>query len=275
MSNSLPTAQELYERFADDERVRVVAVATAFEKDRYPWMGDLERIRGTLQDRGWNFPVMRDEDERTVRMLGFADRWGTPTTLVIDPEGVVRWHAFNTTAATAAEVEATVDGLLAGWDAAPIDGLPDELAAYGKGDYAKAYGRAEARLGAGDARLRAAAEQVIANVDAAIERRVRLSGVRRAAGFPSEARTHLEQVVELFAGVPAAEEVRASLAALEADEAFAAELEGERRLDAALARLRDPEVKRSAVKKELRAVKKELPETPIAERAHRALVRLT
>ena len=112
MSNSLPEAQKLFAQYEGDDRVRVVAVATAFEKDQYPWMADEDRIRARFKSEGWKFPVMRDPDEKIIHKFGFGGRAGTPTTIVIDREGIVRWHGFNTNRKTADQVAATVEELL-------------------------------------------------------------------------------------------------------------------------------------------------------------------
>ena len=77
----------MHERFKDDERVRVVAVATAFEKSQYPWMADEKKIREALKQQGLEFPVMRDEEEKSVHLVGVGNRYGTPMTLVLDPDG--------------------------------------------------------------------------------------------------------------------------------------------------------------------------------------------
>ena len=53
MTNSLPEAEKIHKLYADDERVRVVAVATAFEKEQYPWMADEDKIRARLKAEGW------------------------------------------------------------------------------------------------------------------------------------------------------------------------------------------------------------------------------
>ena len=68
MSNSLPHAQKSLERFRGDDRVAVVAICTAFEKDKYPWMADEEGVKKRLKQEGWTFPVMRDREEKTVRI---------------------------------------------------------------------------------------------------------------------------------------------------------------------------------------------------------------
>ena len=82
MTNSLPHAQKLFEKHAGDGRVRIVAVATAFEKAHYPWMADESKIVGRLRSEGWKFPVMRDKDEQSVRKVGMGGRYGTPMTVV-------------------------------------------------------------------------------------------------------------------------------------------------------------------------------------------------
>ncbi|MFQ5844186.1 MAG: peroxiredoxin family protein [Planctomycetota bacterium] len=273
MSNSLPHAQKLYERFQRDGRVRVVAVATAFEKEQWPWMADEDKIRQALRQKGWEFPVMRDEEEQTVRILGLRGTYGTPMTLVVDPFGVVRWHNFNGTARTARQVEETVDELLESFYVPPIDGLLPKLKAYAQGRYGAAYKRASAVLEAEDPpeELREQARRVLSNLEAGVKRLVEESAVRRRRGHPGAALDRLQKAVMLFEGVPQAGAAARKLKELKADWAFKKERRAEQALDKVLARLAKPNASRKSAQKKLRRMLASYEDTPLARRIAAAL----
>ncbi|GEM_PF-4397332 len=109
---SLPAAQKMHEEYRDDTRLRVLAIATAFEKAQYPVMADEDKIKGALKQAGYTFPVMRDKDEESVKILRFAGTYGTPMTVVVDAEGVVRWHGFNASPESVKEIHDLVAKLL-------------------------------------------------------------------------------------------------------------------------------------------------------------------
>jgi hypothetical protein len=268
MSNSLPHAQKLYERFRKDKRVRIVAVATAFEKKQYPWMADEEKIRQALREKNWQFPVMRDKEEKTVRILGLAGTYGTPTTLVVDSFGVVRWHGFNPSGKTAAEVEATVERLLKSFHVPAIEDLHPRLKAYGEEKFGEARERAIRILSEEDAdpELRAQAKQVLESLEKGVERLVRESGARREAGYPNAARAKLEKAVALFKGVPEADEAAKSLKALQASPAYKRELRAEKALEKELSRAKPSQ-------KKLKGLLRTFDGTPVTKRIEAALKR--
>ena len=272
-SNALPAAQALADRHARDDRVAVVAIATAFEKERYPWMADESKIRRELESKGYTFPVMRDRDERSVRICGLADRYGTPMALVLDGEGVVRWHGFDSTAESAAEIGKTVERLLESLWVEAIPDLPREFSTYAKGDYPKSLALARRILADedADAARRALAETVVKNLEAGAARMVNESRLAREQGYPTRARTRLEQVTKLFAGLPPAVEAAAGLLALKKDAAFARELAVEKSLLAALEALERPNASRGAVRDQLEALAERCVGSPVAPRVERAL----
>jgi hypothetical protein len=273
MSNSLPHAQKLYERFKRDERVRVVAVATAFEKAQWPWMADEDKIRQALRQNGWEFPVMRDRDEQTVKILGLRGRYGTPMTLVVDPFGVVRWHNFNGSAQTARQVDETVEKLLESFYVAPITNLSPKLKAYAQGKYAVAYKQAQAVMESEDApaELRDQAAQVVRNLEAGVKRLVEESESKRSRGYPGSAQERLQKAVKLFKGVPEAGAAATRLKALKTDAAFTKELRAEKALEKVLAKLSRPNANKKSARKKLRAMQKSYEDTPLVRRIAVAL----
>ncbi|MEZ6196125.1 MAG: TlpA disulfide reductase family protein [Planctomycetota bacterium] len=235
MSNSLPHAQKLFERFRGDERVAVVAIATAFEKEQYPWMADEAGIKKRLESEKWTFPVMRDAEEKSVKILGFGGSYGTPTTVVLDAEGTVRWHDFNATAETAGQVDATVEALLASFFVAAIPDLSPRLASYEKGDYGKAWALAS-KLADSDqteAELAAQCRLVLANIETGTKRMVDRAKQRREEGYPGEAKEKLDEAARVFKGC--GDTVSDLQAEWRRDRAFAEEL----RLEKSVAKLEE------------------------------------
>ena len=276
MTNSLPEAQKLYERFKGDDRVRVVAVATAFEKETYPWMADEAQIKSRLTREGWKFPVMRDKDERTVRTLGFNGRYGTPTTLVIDAQGVVRWHGFNTQKKTSRQVEAKVDALLESFYVAAIPSFPKELKGSGKAyrarRYGKAYSSAQKVLAKEETptEVKTLAQQIITNIDAGLSRLTLGSAKRRSEGYPRDARTQLETATRVFKGVPGAVAARSALSTLKKDATFKREIKAEKELMKITAMLAQPNAPRQTLLTKLEELAKEYSDTPVAARIRAA-----
>ncbi len=270
MKNSLPRAQKLYEKYKGDERVSVVAVATAFEKDQYPWMADEEKILSALRQNKWEFPVMRDKDEASVRIVGLKGTYGTPMTLVIDPGGIVRWHDFNGTAETADAVDATVDRLLESFYVAPIADLDGKLKAYAAGQFGKAYAAAKGLADADGTPepLVAQAREVMKSIDEGVQRLVTGAQGKRAAGFPEKAKGLLETAAKVFAGVPSAESAAALWKSWKSDSSFAKELKAEAALDKALAK---PHPKPEAQRKSLEKLAATYAGTPVAARIQQLL----
>ena len=276
MSNSLPHAQRLHERFAGDERVRVVAVATAFEKEEYPWMADEAQIRRTLEQKGWTFPVMRDTDaEQIVRTLTLNGRTGTPMTLVVDAAGIVRWHAFNGTDDTARSVDETVERLLESFYVPALPNLDPRLASYAKGNYGPAYKAARRALDDADTaeELKAQAETVLAHLEAGVTRLVEESAGKRERGFPAAAQEKLEAAVKIFRGVPRAADADQALRALKGDAAFRTELKAEKELEKVLTKLAVPDAKRAPLAKKLQKLADTYGETPVGPRIEAARAR--
>ena len=113
MSHSMPSAQRLYERYADDPRVHVQTIATALHKDKRPDIAEDTTIRGTLRSNGWTVPTMRDAHDDICDRIPVGEYAGTPTALVIDEQGVIRWHGFHSSDEATAALHAMVERLLA------------------------------------------------------------------------------------------------------------------------------------------------------------------
>ncbi|GEM_PF-598517 len=245
MSNSLPEAQKLYARYKGDERVRIVAIATAFEKAQYPWMADEARIRQTLQEKKWEFPVMRDvPEEKAVRTLSLTGGSGTPLTLVMDPQGIVRWHDFNSTPAASKQIADLVESLLESFYVPALGetatALKPAAKAYASGDYAKAYAGASALLkqegATEDAKTQAGT--LLKNLEDGAGRLTEAARVRLEAGHPADALARLEKAAKLFRGVPKAQEAVDLLKSWKADAAVVKDLKAERELEKAQAELK-------------------------------------
>ncbi len=239
-------------------------------------MADEEKIRQELASKRFTFSVMRDKDEQSVKTCGLNGSYGTPMTLVLDADGIVRWHGFNASAETAAAVEKQIDLLLQSFWVALVPDLPKELEAYAKGDYAKAHSAAKKILSDSKSAevLRTAAETVEKNLEAGVKRLVDDGARSREQGYPARARTRLETVGKLFAGVPAGDEASAKLAALRADAAFARELNAEKTLENALEGLRRPKANRDAIRRNLENLAKANAESPVLPRIDQALATL-
>ncbi len=277
MSNSLPHAQKLFAQYEGDARVRVVAVATAFEKDTYPWMADEEKIRERLRAEGWKFSVMRDADEKIIHKFGVGGSAGTPTTIVLDRSGIVRWHGFNTSPETAGEVAKTVEELLDSFFVAPIASFLPDLQKIGRsyvtGKYGRAYSGAKKLLDQQDAAAatREQAQLILDNLERGVESLIEESAKRREAGYPSIARERLELAVRLFKSVPKADEADANLAAWKKDSAFQEELKGEKDLAKVEAVAENPKVDKEVIRKRLAELREKYAGTPIVNRIDRLL----
>ena len=191
-----------------------------------------------MKQEGLEFPVMRDKDEQTVKIVGMGGSYGTPLTIVLDADGIVRWHGFNATAETAAQVDAVLEELLASFFVAQIPDLLRDLSDYAKGKYASAYKKARRFLaddGASET-LKAQSQRVIDNIDAAVERQRVQAEQKRARGRPSAAQDTLDQALTAFKGTPKAEELVALQKAWKTDKAFKAERKAEKELEKVMAK---------------------------------------
>lgn len=271
MSNSLPHAQKLSERFRGDDRVAVVAICTAFEKDKYPWMADEDGVKKRLKQEGWTFPVMRDRDEKSVRILGFNGRYGTPTTLVLDGAGTVRWHGFNTSDKTAGQVDATVEELLASFWVSPIADLDPRFKAYEKGDYGKAWALAQRLLTSDSTKpaMQEQAQRVVDNIETGMKRLVAGAREKRTAGEPAAAKAKLDEAQRVFKGCgPSLKELAT---AWRKDRAFTQELRLEKQIAKLEAKAAKSAKARTSIQGAAKRLRPRVVDTPLAPRLERLI----
>ncbi|MEM9353929.1 MAG: redoxin domain-containing protein [Planctomycetota bacterium] len=76
-----PVLQEVYEAFADDDRVRLMAVSTDSERITN------EKVEVTLRDWGNGMPIVRDLGQEAYTKLGVQ---GTPAMILLGPDGRVQ-----------------------------------------------------------------------------------------------------------------------------------------------------------------------------------------
>jgi hypothetical protein len=252
-AHGLPLLQKLTEKHAKEPRVAVLGIATDWPKGSVAGAADDAKVRAELASKRFYFRVMRDRDGAVAKAFALGGKEGAPRTVVLDHDGIVRWHGSVRSADDAAKVEQLVDELLAAYWVAPIAGLPPELDAYAKGDLPKAA--SAARRIASDAAATPESKAAAAKVDAAIEAGARklldAAKAARTAGFADRARDKLVQCGQHFALVPAATEAAALLEQWKADKLFQRELAGEVLLRKTMERLSQPKDVRAQVRKRL------------------------
>ncbi len=92
-AHGFPTLQALEERYRDHDEVFFVAVQTVFEGFA---TNTKERAIQDLEDYGLAIPLAHDagEDGPSAFMRAYRTG-GTPWTVIIDRDGVVRWNGFQ------------------------------------------------------------------------------------------------------------------------------------------------------------------------------------
>jgi len=252
-AHGLPLLQKLSEKHAKEPRVALLGIATDWPKGAVAGAADDAKVRAELASKRFYFRVMRDHDGAVAKALALGGQSGAPRTVVLDRDGIVRWHGSVRSADDAAKVDALVDELLKWYWVAPIAGLPAELDAYAKGDLPKAA--ATARRIASDAAASAELKAAAAKVDAAIEAGARKllddAQAARQAGFADRARDQLERCGKVFAVVPSATAAATLLEQWKADKLFQRELAGEVLLRKTMERLSQPKDVRASVRKRL------------------------
>jgi hypothetical protein len=280
MTNSLPHAQRLVDRYRGDARVVVVGIATAFEKEDYPFMADVGGIATGLREQGWQFPVMRDaEDERVVLALRPGERTGTPMTLVVDADGLVRWHGFNGNTETAREIDQAVEAQLEQFYVAPpapsvtVELVP-AAAEFARKNYGQARDLAQAVFSQSSAssETRDCAATIIAAIDAGPERLAKRAEVLLSPGYPTRALAALEEGLGIFRGVPAASAITNRIKAWKASANVRRSLAAERemvRICSSLAQAREKD--RAGLLKRLQTLAKNYEDTAVAARIRREM----
>ncbi len=273
---ALPRAQELATRYAEDSRVAVVGIATAFPAAANAAARSDADMRTALAAKRIYVPVMRDRDSLAVQTVALGGAVGVPRTLVVDAEGIVRWHGSNTTEESAAAIRQEVARLLAAYWVEPIENLPTELDAYTRGDLPKA-GAAARRISndaKADPALKAIAAQVEQNLEKGARKLLDTGLSLRSAGFPGRAKEKLENAVKIFAVVPAAIEASRVLQEWGEDKVFKRELAGESLMNNALAMLASPKDLRRQVRERLEKYSVTYADTALAPRLQKALASL-
>lgn len=94
VSQALPQAQRLYDRFSRNE-VAVVGLHTVFEHKEAMTVAALKAF---VHEYGWSFPIGIDapaEAEALPKTMAAYKMQGTPTLLIFDREGRLRRHYFG------------------------------------------------------------------------------------------------------------------------------------------------------------------------------------
>lgn len=276
LDHPLATLAKLAEQHKDDERVFAAAVATTWPAEGGGPSADDAAVRQALVSRRFFLPVMRDRGSASLPLLSLAGAVGTPRTLVLDAEGVVRLHGSNTGPESAAALEATVARLLRAFWVEPIEGLPPPLDVYMRGDLPRAGAAARKILADAEAdpALRALAEQVDRNLEAGAKKLLDHGLKLRAAGYPGRARTKLENSVRVFAITPSAIEAARLLQLWRDDPLFKREAAGEVLLGRALALTSRPTDTRDAMRERLERLARTHGDTALGPRIQAALASL-
>ncbi|MCB9893540.1 MAG: redoxin domain-containing protein [Planctomycetes bacterium] len=89
---AMPRIQKLYEEYRGHPCAMVFVINTAFDKDIYPTLADIEETRRHLIRMDWTMPVARDLDEQTNALFTIDDESGTPQAVVVNEKGIVCAH---------------------------------------------------------------------------------------------------------------------------------------------------------------------------------------
>ncbi len=274
--HSLPAAQQLAVTYEKDARVKVVGIATAWPRvEGAPALVDTN-VRAALAAARIYLPVMRDRDSAAIQRIGLGGVIGTPRTLLVDAEGIVRWHGSNTTPESNESLKKALARLIDSFWVEPIADLPPALATYGTGDLPKA-GAAARRIvndPKADPALKAVAEQIEKNLENGAKKLVTSAKELRAAGYPGRARTKLDNAVKIFAVVPSAIEAARLHQTWKDDKSFQRELAGEVLLENAIELLGKPKDLRAEVRGRLEKYVVTFANTAIAPRIEKALAAL-
>ncbi len=148
---AMPRLQKLWERYKDSKCVRVLAINTAFDKEIYSYLADVEQTREHLKRMRWEMPVARDFDELSYELFELDEEVGTPQAVIVDQHGTVRDHDWYSDEPEWEHLEATFDRLSANLNC-DCHVKPREVTracrgsydAFHEGDYAKAWDEADA-----------------------------------------------------------------------------------------------------------------------------------
>jgi len=147
---AMPRIQKLHEKYAGSHCWLVFVINTAFDKDAYPYLADVDETRKHLKRMDWTMPVARDLDERSNELFTLDDQSGTPQAVVLDEHGVVRAHDWYSEEAEMNRVDAVFENLAAGMNCKCVR-MPREVGrncqgardAFKEGRYQDAYTAAQ------------------------------------------------------------------------------------------------------------------------------------
>lgn len=111
---AMPALQKLYERYAYSKCALVLAINTAFDKDKDAYVADVAATRAHLRAKGWTMPVARDLDEKSNPLFTLDGIAGTPQAVVLDENGFVCDHDWFSTREEIRDLNATADAVFAG-----------------------------------------------------------------------------------------------------------------------------------------------------------------
>lgn len=147
---AMPRVQKLHEAYAGSRCWQVFVVNTAFDKETYKYLADIEETRKHLGRMDWTMPVARDLDELSNELFTLDDISGVPQAVVVDENGIVRAHDWYSTDEEMDRVDAVFKRLAAGMNCHCIrmprkvrEGCSRIYRNIEEGDYAKAWDEAD------------------------------------------------------------------------------------------------------------------------------------
>lgn len=147
---AMPRVQKLHEAYAGSRCWQVFVINTAFDKETYKYLADIEETRKHLRRMDWTMPVARDLDELSNELFTLDDISGVPQAVVVDENGIVRAHDWYSTDEEMDRVDAVFKRLAAGMNCHCIrmprkvrEGCSRIYRNIEEGDYAKAWDEAD------------------------------------------------------------------------------------------------------------------------------------
>ncbi|MBX3475180.1 MAG: redoxin domain-containing protein [Planctomycetes bacterium] len=111
---AMPALQKLHERYGYSKCALVLAINTAFDKDKDAYVADVAATRAHLRAKGWTMPVARDLNEESNPLFTLDGIAGTPQAVVLDENGFVCDHDWFSTRDEIRDLNATADAVFAG-----------------------------------------------------------------------------------------------------------------------------------------------------------------
>ena len=91
---AMPRINAMYERYKDHPCAKVFVINTAFDKDVYPYLADIDETRKHLLRMDWTVPVARDLNEKSNNLFTIDRQPGTPQAVVVNEAGEVCAHTW-------------------------------------------------------------------------------------------------------------------------------------------------------------------------------------